>query len=68
VSVPAQDLEEFRELLDRALAVDPDAVPSARLANLIAQKRARFLLHHVEDYFLDVDDRAAGERQPERRP
>jgi len=68
VSVPAQDVEEFRELLDRALAVDPDAVPSARLANLIAQKRARFLLDHVEDFFLDVDDRAAGDRQPERRP
>jgi len=55
VSVPAQDVAEFRELLGKALAIDPDAVPSRRLANLVAQKRARFLLDYVEDYFLDAE-------------
>ncbi len=52
VSVPAQDRREFEELLERALAVDPDARPSERLANLIAQKRARFLLGRVDHLFL----------------
>jgi len=56
VSVPEQDAAEFRDLLDRALAVETDATPSIRLANLVAQKRARFLLEHVDDYFLDADD------------
>ncbi len=51
VSLPAQDREEFVSLLNRALAVDPDANPSARLATLIAQKRARHLLRRVDDLF-----------------
>jgi predicted anti-sigma-YlaC factor YlaD len=52
-AVPRQDAAEFRALLARALAVDPDAHEPARLANLVAQRRARFLLAHVEDLFLD---------------
>ncbi len=55
VSVPAQDRREFVELLERALAVDPDARPSERLANLIAQKRARFLLGRADHLFLADD-------------
>lgn len=54
VTVPTQDVEAFRDALGKALAVDPDAEPSVRLANLIAQRQARFLLDHVEDYFLDA--------------
>ncbi len=53
VSVPAQDRREFVGLLERALAVDPDSRPSERLANLIAQKRARFLLGRVDRLFLE---------------
>ncbi|MGH9464879.1 MAG: TRAP transporter TatT component family protein [Thermoanaerobaculia bacterium] len=48
-----QDANEFRDLLERALAVDPDAEPSARVENLIAQQRARYLLAHTGDYFVD---------------
>jgi predicted anti-sigma-YlaC factor YlaD len=49
VALPAQDREEFVRLLERALAIDPSADRSRRLANLIAQKRARYLLSHVDD-------------------
>jgi predicted anti-sigma-YlaC factor YlaD len=52
VSVKNQDAAEFRDLLDRALAIDPDARPENRLANTISQRKARWLLEHLEDFFL----------------
>jgi predicted anti-sigma-YlaC factor YlaD len=55
-AIPAQDVEAFRALLARALAVDTDAVPDWRVANLAAQKRARWLLAHAADYFLLTED------------
>ncbi len=53
VLVPAQEADAFREALDAALEVDPDAAVELRLANRLAQRRARFLLDHVEDLFLE---------------
>jgi predicted anti-sigma-YlaC factor YlaD len=53
VSIPAQDREEFENLLARALEIDPDEAVGWRLYNLVVQKRARFLLDHVDDYFLE---------------
>jgi predicted anti-sigma-YlaC factor YlaD len=52
VSVANQDLEEFRQLLKAAIAIDPDANPDNRLQNLLSQEKARWLLDHVEDFFL----------------
>lgn len=52
VSVKNQDAKEFRDLLGRALAIDVDAVPSNRLENILAQRRARWLLAHIGDFFL----------------
>jgi predicted anti-sigma-YlaC factor YlaD len=52
VCVAKQDAEEFRRLLDTALAIDPDANPNNRLVNIITQNRARWLLEHIDDYFL----------------
>lgn len=51
VAQPAKDRDEFERLLKAALAVDVDKRPTIRLANLIAQKRARFLLSRVERLF-----------------
>ena len=55
VSVPTQNSAEFREMMEQALAVDPDANPDNRLVNLIAHRRATWLLERIEDLFLDVD-------------
>lgn len=52
VSVPSDNPEEFESLLQRALAVDPDARPEWRLQNLIVQKRARWLLSRTDDLFI----------------
>jgi hypothetical protein len=51
VAQPAKDRAEFERLLKVALAVDVDKRPALRLANLIAQKRARFLLSRATQLF-----------------
>jgi predicted anti-sigma-YlaC factor YlaD len=52
VAVPAQDRPGFDAAIERALAVDADATPANRLANLVAQQRALFLKRHADDLFL----------------
>jgi len=54
VSIPKQDLQAFRSMLDRALEIDPDEQVETRLATLLAQRKARWLLDHVDDHFLEV--------------
>jgi predicted anti-sigma-YlaC factor YlaD len=49
VSLPARDRVEFRAMLERAIAVDPDRQPDDRLATLVAQRRARWLLGRIDD-------------------
>ncbi len=53
VAVATQDRAMFTSLLERALAVDADTTGDQRLANLIAQKRARWLLEHADDLFIE---------------
>jgi predicted anti-sigma-YlaC factor YlaD len=53
VSVGAQDRREFASLLQQALAIDPGALPEARLANLVAQRRARWLLAREDELFVE---------------
>lgn len=53
VSVARQDRREFESLLRQALAVNPDARAEWRLANLILQRRARWLLSRADQMFLD---------------
>jgi predicted anti-sigma-YlaC factor YlaD len=53
VSVGKQDRKEFTDLLDAALAVDPDAAPEYRLANVVAQRRARWLLSRIDALFVE---------------
>ena len=53
VDVPKQDKAEFERLLNEALAIDPDAAPRDRMANLVAQKRARWLLGRTDRLFVE---------------
>ena len=53
VSVRLQDRKEFESLLKRALAIDPGARPEWRLANLIGQRRARWLLARADLLFAE---------------
>jgi hypothetical protein len=51
VSQPAKDKREFERLLTAAIAIDVSKRPSLRLANLIAQRRARYLLSQMNRLF-----------------
>lgn len=51
--VPAQDRAQFESLLHRALDLDPNEHLEGRLANLVAQRRARWLLGRIDELFLD---------------
>jgi hypothetical protein len=51
VSLRAKDRGEFDRVLKQALAIDVSRRPAVRLANLVAQKRARFLLSSADRLF-----------------
>jgi predicted anti-sigma-YlaC factor YlaD len=52
VAIPNQDRTEFMALMHKALAIDLDADPEHRLMNMIAQRRARWLLERIDELFL----------------
>jgi len=52
-AIPAQKRDQFQELLERALRIDPGQHPATRLATLIAQRRARWLLGRIDELFLE---------------
>jgi len=52
VCVQKQDLKEFETLLHQALAINPDLKPEWRLANLVMQRRAKWLLSRTDQLFL----------------
>ncbi len=53
VAKKAQDKDAFVALLNKALAVDLDKDPDNILANDYAQRKAAFLLEHLDDLFLE---------------
>ena len=55
VSVQKQNVAEFKDLLNRALTINPDARPEWRLVNLVMQRRARWLLGRIDQLFLVTD-------------
>ena len=56
VCVQKQNIKEFKALLERALAINPDARPEWRLVNLIMQRRAKWLLGRTDELFLNKDE------------
>lgn len=53
VSISENNRKEFESLLNQALAVDINKAPEQRLANVISQRRARWLLGRVDDLFVN---------------
>lgn len=51
--VPNQDVQGFKDNLEKALAFDPDSDPSNKLAFVIARKKAIWLLAHGDDHFIE---------------
>jgi predicted anti-sigma-YlaC factor YlaD len=55
-AIPDQDYEAFKTNLEKALAVDVDKNPANRLVNVLAQRKARFLLDSAVYYFSGLDE------------
>ena len=56
LSIANQDVEEFIDLLTTALEIDVDEDPDNRLANVIAQRKARWYLENIDRFFLTVPE------------
>jgi predicted anti-sigma-YlaC factor YlaD len=55
--VKGRNLQEFQDLLQTALDIDLEQNPDNRLLNTLNQRKARWMLSHLGDYFLlDIDD------------
>ncbi|MCU0235532.1 MAG: TRAP transporter TatT component family protein [Acidobacteria bacterium] len=64
VTVKEQNLAEYKDLLNKALAIDPEAAPENRLVNVLNQRKAQWLLEHADDFFLADEE---PEAQPEEK-
>jgi predicted anti-sigma-YlaC factor YlaD len=53
ICIQKQDRKEFESLLKQALAIDVDQRPQWRLANLIAQRRAEWLMSRSGELFVE---------------
>ena len=53
VSVGTQNKKEFQEILNAALKIDVNKVPDQRLSNVIMQRRATWLLAHIDELFAE---------------
>jgi predicted anti-sigma-YlaC factor YlaD len=53
VSVAKQDKAQFQHMLEKALAIDVSRPDDQRLANLLAQKRARWQLGRLDELFIE---------------
>ncbi|MDR1802747.1 MAG: fibronectin type III domain-containing protein [Treponema sp.] len=51
ICIGANDYDAFRENLEKALAINPDANPSSWFLNDLSQKKARYLLDTAHEYF-----------------
>ena len=61
VSIPKQDRAEFRQLLEKGLAIDVDKHKDVRVANLVAQQRAQWLLDRTDDLIFTLEPEAPPE-------
>ena len=52
VCVPTEKREEFIQVLNTALNIDPHGNPELTLSNILMQEYSQWLLDHVDDYFL----------------
>jgi predicted anti-sigma-YlaC factor YlaD len=66
VCVKKQDVESFKNLLQKVLELDPDEHPETRLVNILNQRKARWLLAHIDEYFLLEEQKDNSEDQEDR--
>lgn len=52
ISVKNQNVKEYKELLEQVLAIDVDKEPGMRLSNVLMQKQSKWLLDHIDKFFI----------------
>jgi predicted anti-sigma-YlaC factor YlaD len=62
-SLKDQNVGEFKSLLKKVLDFDPDTAPENRLANILNQRKARWLLEHVDDFFVGNEAKDASTKK-----
>lgn len=62
VCVKEQNYREFRSLLLQVVEFDVDRSPANRLINVVNQRKARWLLEHADEFFIETEDDGAGGR------
>lgn len=55
VCISEQNAGEFKKLLGQVLEFDPDKSPETRLVNILNQRKARWFLAHVDDFFIELE-------------
>lgn len=60
VCVKEQNYKEFRTLLRQVLEFDVDKSPTNRLVNIVNRRKARWLLDHADEFFIETEDDGAG--------
>jgi predicted anti-sigma-YlaC factor YlaD len=55
VCVKEQNAAEFKRLFGQVLAFDPDSSPPNRLVNILNQRKARWFLAHIDDFFIELE-------------
>ncbi|WP_455383105.1 TRAP transporter TatT component family protein [Salinispira pacifica] len=58
VSIKNQNLQEFTELMNKALAINPDDYPNNRLLNIITQQKAKWYMDHLDQFFVSATNGA----------
>lgn len=56
VCVSKQDRDEFKELMYKVIAIDTDRDKKFRVMNILYQRRARWLLDHIDHFFVTIED------------
>jgi len=60
VSIKNQNIKEFKELLQKALDINVNKKPEIRLANILDQRKAKWMMEHLDNYFL-LDEKGVQE-------
>jgi predicted anti-sigma-YlaC factor YlaD len=56
VSISEQNIVEFKDLLNKVLKIDPQKYTSMVLQNVIYQQKARWMLDHIQDFFVEAGE------------
>ncbi len=56
VCVKEQNYKEFKNLLNQAIDIDPELIPEMRLAGIIYQDKAKWLLENSSNFFIDTTE------------